>query len=133
MRESVLLLSTRTQQTWLVATDLRLFCLLDDQGTRASGRVIQWSEPKEHVGPVSADARLKSQLGLLSMPPHEQWYYSRRLHPSTDELEQRVTEMLQGPDRPPMSSTSPKSPKSPKAPKRPKGTKSAKKKTSKKK
>jgi hypothetical protein len=39
--DHLLLLRTRRQRTWLVSTTASLFCLLDDEKTRADDRLIQ--------------------------------------------------------------------------------------------
>jgi hypothetical protein len=40
---AILIYKTQKQHTWLVATYLKLYCIVDDFNRRKSGQLIQWS------------------------------------------------------------------------------------------
>lgn len=88
-----LLFKTKRQRTWLVTTDRRLFCILDDENTQASGRLIQWRILLEEANPISAIPH-KPTVGLINIGERRNWLYSRRLHPSTKGLENEVATMI---------------------------------------
>lgn len=82
---ALLIFSTRLQQTWLVASARRLYCVLDDIGDLEPRS--QWSMPLEEI--VNADGtlrinlreRLKSERsGLVDFgEAHKDWLFSRKL------------------------------------------------------
>jgi hypothetical protein len=87
--EPLLIFQTSKQQTWLVATPKRLYCVLDDLG-RSFTRV-QWSIPRERlvtenkvsVSIASRERREKSERsGLLDIDNHRSWLYSKKLFAS---------------------------------------------------
>lgn len=80
--EPLLIFQTSTQQTWLVATDAALYCVLDDLN-RASTRV-QWTTSAadfKKVGEqLAISARDKNdRVGLLQIGSHKNWFYSKKL------------------------------------------------------
>lgn len=76
-----------------IATNKRLFCILDDEKTRNSGRLIQWRSSLESAEPISARSH-KSGVGLVDIGPRRNWLYSESLHPARDQLEQDVRAMI---------------------------------------
>lgn len=81
--EPLLIFQTSTQQTWLVATDVALYCVLDDLN-RASTRV-QWATSASEFKKVGEQfagisARDKNdRVGLLQIGSHKNWFYSKKL------------------------------------------------------
>ncbi len=92
--DPLLLFQTSQQKTWLVRTPQNLVCLLDDERTRAKGRLVQWLLPTSLASPVRARAH-KATAGLLDIGPRRNWLYSTDLHPHPDRLERDITEMLE--------------------------------------
>ncbi len=85
------LLRTRRQHTWLVSTTGSIFCLLDDERTRAGERVIQWRQPKSAALKVTAKPSSKYRnCGLVDIGQKSNWLYSLRLHTNPAQLESRV-------------------------------------------
>jgi len=81
----MLLFETMKQHTWLVATPSKLFCLLDDEKHRASGRLIQWEQPWRSIRSVEVKP-YKPKTGLVTIGQRQNWLYSVRLHPDPDRL-----------------------------------------------
>ncbi|MDF9798255.1 hypothetical protein OKW21_003518 [Catalinimonas alkaloidigena] len=92
--DEILIFRTSQQRTWLVATEKHLFCILDDEDTRASGKVIQWKLALKESSPVSAGL-YKARTGLLNIGPKKGWLYSKALYNRPQELEQAVSELIQ--------------------------------------
>lgn len=91
--EPFLLFQTMTQQTWLVPTTKRVFCVLDDERTRASGRLIQWDIPLSEARSVRAYATERGNT-VVDVGDRKRWLYSVRLHPSPKELEERLANIV---------------------------------------
>jgi hypothetical protein len=97
---TLLLLDTSKQHTWLVATDKRLYCILDD--VRKERPRNQWSIPvnelKSATGEVlvpisSGESRQGRTSGLLHVGPRRNWLYSRRLFKYRT-VEEEVTKLI---------------------------------------
>ncbi|MGA3040234.1 MAG: hypothetical protein ABSF54_05505 [Bryobacteraceae bacterium] len=88
----LLLFQTSKQRTWLAASNHRLFCVLDDEKERASGKLVQWILRHEEVTPVKA--RPKDPTGMVDIGPRKDWLYSARLHYSPEGLEKKIEDLL---------------------------------------
>jgi hypothetical protein len=100
---SLLFFQTPLQQTWLVKTPNRLYCILDD--VRRPAPHVNWSMPMSDV--IDADGNLKLGIearetagamdtGLFDFGPnHKDWLYSRKLFVATG-VEQAVGDFLRG-------------------------------------
>jgi len=82
--EALMIFQTSNQQTWLVSTNERLYCILDD--IRNDEPNINWSVAKERLtaeGQVTIEinARDKSgKTGLVDIgPEHKNWLFSKGL------------------------------------------------------
>jgi hypothetical protein len=75
----LLFFRTENQHTWLVATQERLFCVLDDSSTRETRQLVQWAEPIETIRRVSVQASDKPMYGFLHIEKHRYWYFSPEL------------------------------------------------------
>lgn len=93
VKNPYLIFETSRQRTWLVPTDLRLICVLDDEGTRLNRRLIQWHIPLGAAQPVTTDP-YKANSGLLHIGKKRNWIYSKSLHPSSMQLEREVRDMI---------------------------------------
>ena len=87
--EHILIFESDRQHTWLVSTNLSLFCLLDDDNTRPLQKVIQWRQPlsaarRVHTKPY----RQSSRTGLVDIGTKSNWLFSYHLHQPSD-LERR--------------------------------------------
>ncbi len=89
----VLIFSTAKQRTWLVASTRSLFCVLDDERTRTSGRIVQWVQPIESIDVVHA-REYKPTAGLLQVGKRKDWLYSTALFPEPSFLEGRIKDLL---------------------------------------
>lgn len=76
---------TRRQQTWLVATKNRLYCILDDLDNARPA--VQWSMGRDHLvddrGRLTIDVThesYKSATGMVHIgDSHREWLYSYEL------------------------------------------------------
>lgn len=93
---SLSLFRTAKQQTWLVATDHSLFCILDDDNTRASGMMIQWRLSLDQIKAVRAYISERGNT-VVDIGPRKRWLYSARLHPNPIGLEEDITSIVQSP------------------------------------
>lgn len=91
--QTLLLFETRTQHTWLIATNKQLFCVLDDEKTRYNNRMIQWRMPLDHAAPVVAVAH-RQRSGKVNIGDKRNWLYSRKLFPTPGMLEERIAKMV---------------------------------------
>jgi hypothetical protein len=89
----LMIFETPRQRTWLVATTLNLVCILDDEKTRASGRLIQWKLDLKKTEPIFARPD-KGLVGLLDIGERKNWLYSRDLFSSPEELERHVKSLV---------------------------------------
>lgn len=84
---------TNTQSTWIAFSKEKLFCVLDDEGTRASGRLIQWTLPRTTDLPVRA--RLSREtVGLIDIGSRANWLYSTRLYAAPDAIEREIKDAI---------------------------------------
>ncbi len=81
--EALLIFQTSTQQTWVVATNLALYCVLDD--LNKSTTRVQWTIPAtefrkagEHFANISAHDK-NNRVGLLQIGNHKNWLFSKKL------------------------------------------------------
>ena len=72
---SLPLYQTPAQHTWLVATNKQLFCVLDDQEGRVTGKLIQWRMDLDEAHPIK-DRPYKSDSGLVDIGKKRNWLYS---------------------------------------------------------
>ena len=96
---ALLIFSTSKQQTWLVATPKRLYCILDD--VRKPEPHINWSLDKKLL--LDPNGKLKIRLrskeytdrsGLVDIgDKHQDWIFTRSLFPSGN-IEQRIEELI---------------------------------------
>jgi len=89
----LLLFRTRNQHTWLVATDRKLFCLLDDTPTRVDGELIQWTQESGKIKEVRAGP-YRARTGLVDIGERRRWLYSVALHPDPSQLEAQIWAMI---------------------------------------
>jgi hypothetical protein len=91
--KSLQIFVTSKQTTWLVFSKDRVFCLLDDQNTRSSGRLIQWRLPTPEASPISARGK-SANIGLLDIGRRKNWLYSTSLFPRPETLESEIRQYL---------------------------------------
>lgn len=95
--EALLIFQTSKQQTWLVATRARLYCVLDD--LNKSFTRVQWSISADRLVvddrvAVEISASDKTErTGRLSIGDHRNWLFSKKLFP-TEGPEARVKELI---------------------------------------
>lgn len=90
VRNTLLIFKTTTQQTWLVSTSKRLFCLLDEDETRNNGELIMWQMPiKDSRKNIQTDPH-KKYSGLVSIGERKNWLYSTSLFPDPSILVERI-------------------------------------------
>jgi len=78
-RKLLRVLRTKSQRTWFVAVPGVIVCLLDDERTRASTRLIQWQEPVDALTKVSAMRKAGHDwLGLAGVGRRQRWLANLR-------------------------------------------------------
>jgi len=101
--EALLIFQTSTQQTWLVATNRRLYCVLDDLSK--SFTRVQWSMPAEMLVrngevtiPIVTHERSRGRTdrsGLVDIGERRNWLFSKKLF-TTDRIEEKIDELIVG-------------------------------------
>jgi hypothetical protein len=95
--EALLIFQTSKQQTWLVATGARLYCVLDD--LRRSFKPVRWSLGAKELAsyenlPGGISARDSNErVGLLNIGPRHNWLYSKKLFTSKS-IEDEVKDLI---------------------------------------
>jgi hypothetical protein len=75
---ALLIFSTSTQQTWLVASKSRLYCLLDDR--RNPDSKVRWSMKLFEAAASNIRARnYKDRTGYIDIGRHTDWLYTKSL------------------------------------------------------
>lgn len=95
--ETLLIFQTSSQQTWLVATNRALYCVLDDLNKDSTA--VQWATSSaelhrvgDHLAGVSAQDK-NDRVGLLSIGKHKNWLYSKKLF-ARDNVVNRLSRMV---------------------------------------
>ncbi len=94
--DCLLLFDTPQQHTWLVTTQKRLICILDDEQTRRLRTVVQWKMDVNRIRPESIKA-YKSGTGrnVVELGHQYPWLYSMDLHPTPEKLEKAIRQMIE--------------------------------------
>lgn len=83
---SLLIFSTSKQQTWLVADQVELRCVLDDR--RKEQPKVQWRINRDQVEPLEADYNYSPTSGVLHIGSRKKgWLFSKRLFQSIDVID----------------------------------------------
>ncbi len=97
----MLLFHTTKQKTWIVASKMRLYCILDD--VRKERPKITWSIPKVDIIEeedlkieIKARNRIqKKRTGSIDFgEDHQRWLYSRDLLGNSESAKMKVQEFL---------------------------------------
>jgi hypothetical protein len=91
---AVLIYKTQKQHTWLVATYLKLYCIVDDFNRRKSRDLIQWSMLLHEANPIKITDSGKPNSGFLNIGRRKDWYYSKRLFPTDGALVQAIKRLI---------------------------------------
>lgn len=95
--EALLIFQTSKQQTWLVATRTRLYCVLDD--LRRSFRPVRWSLGAERLtrnGLLTVEISERpntERTGLLDIGERRSWLYSKKLF-TNKSIEDEVKDLI---------------------------------------
>ena len=88
---TLLIFETSKQRTWLVATAIRLYCVLDD--VRKDKPRLQWSVLKGEAAHIETRSKT-DQTGLVDIGTrHRWWLYSKRLF-DRKSIEQQISELI---------------------------------------
>ncbi len=93
VKQKLIIFKTKEQHTWIIATNINIFCLLDDEETRQGHRVIQWRMPKNPSIVVKSRISLKGNY-VVDIGQRKSWLYSNALHPDADELTAKILAMI---------------------------------------
>jgi hypothetical protein len=86
---SMQIFSTISQTTWLLFSKSTIFCALDDDTTRKSGKIVQWSLPAAKADPINAREK-RQGVGLIDIGERRNWLYSTTLFSAPDLIENEV-------------------------------------------
>jgi hypothetical protein len=96
--EAMLIFQTSKQQTWLVVTSLRLYCVLDD--LEKSSTRVQWSIPIETIADDQGQFKITIQTrdktprtGLLDIGDRRSWLFSKKLFAS-EPIEAKIRDLV---------------------------------------
>ncbi len=96
--DAIIIFMTSRQITWLVTTEKRLYCILDDVETR--GLHINWSIPKNDIVKdneiiLKIESTDHSQnSGLVDIgDKHKRWFYSKKLC-QIEPIETRIRNLI---------------------------------------
>lgn len=86
--DALLIFKTSKQQTWLVSTSERMYCILDD--LRNDKPNINWSMQKNNIAtmdqiilPINTQDKSNTS-GLVDIgPKHTEWYFTKQLFSDT--------------------------------------------------
>ncbi|VVB85172.1 Pentapeptide repeats (8 copies) [uncultured archaeon] len=101
----LLIFQTTKQQTWLVSTNEKLYCILDDN--RENKPYIDWSIPKRVLiegKSLSKEIKIREHsddIGIVDIGPKKDWFYSKKLFKNSDiktSIIHLVKENLKGAD-----------------------------------
>lgn len=79
---------TTKQNTWLVSTNIRMYCILDDN--RKDEPIVRWSYPKSSIlrdNNINIEINYQDyseKSGLLSIGRKKDWLYSKKLFKGSD-------------------------------------------------
>lgn len=97
--EALLIFQTSRQQTWLVSTEERLYCLLDDKLKREPES--RWTVPRSelvdgHQFVLPIETRDNSpSTGLVDLgPKHKNWYFSKPLFDGGPSVATAIAELV---------------------------------------
>jgi hypothetical protein len=91
---ALLIFKTQKQRTWLVATHLKLYCIVDDLNRRKTGKLIQWSMLLYETSPIEITDSDIQERGFLNIGKRKKWYYSKHLLPTHDALIQAINRLI---------------------------------------
>lgn len=96
--EALLIFSTSKQQTWLIATPNRLYCVLDD--VRKAGLHINWSMARSRILKANGDIKIDvtardetKRTGRVDIGPKQNWLFTKALF-GKDDPEKRIRELI---------------------------------------
>lgn len=96
--EALLIFQTTKQQTWLVATNVRLYCILDDIGKGSTSILWSMSESKLIQGGrlyahVSTNHKT-DKTGVVKIADRNGLYFSRKLFAS-ESIERQIRRLIE--------------------------------------
>lgn len=98
---ALIFFKTKRQKTWLVATNNKLFCVLDDILTDKFE--IRWhldineviDEGGNLILDISIESNYKEKSGRIDFGPnHKNWLYSKQLYPSSENLKSDIKNLV---------------------------------------
>ena len=97
----LLLFETTRQKTWLLCSNFRFFCILDDIAKDTF--LIRWQLAKQEIIrneslilPININPEYKKNAGLIDFgPSHKNWLYSKSLFPNANELKNGIIDLIQ--------------------------------------
>lgn len=76
--QALMIFGTSSQQTWLIFTNARLYCVLDDR--EKASPVLKWSIPIRDAATIPITVEPYSEeSGQVNIGNHSGWLFSKRL------------------------------------------------------
>lgn len=91
---ALLFFKTPSQHTWLVATQKKLYCVLDDADQRKTGELVQFTLPLEDAEPITIRGSDKPSYGFVDIGKESYWYYSQDLFPEAAALKSAISQLI---------------------------------------
>jgi len=88
------LFQSTKQHTWLIATNRQLFCVLDDEDTRSSGKLIQWEMPLDQASPIRARTSMARDHEVVDIGKKRAWLYSLQLYEDEEALVNDINKLI---------------------------------------
>jgi hypothetical protein len=89
-----LLFDTLRQHTWIISTNRKLFCVLDDENTRFNRRLIQWEMPLIEAEPIRVRTSAKGNP-IVDIGQRRNWRYSRHLYPTEESILEKIKRLIE--------------------------------------
>lgn len=98
--QELIIFETSRQKTWLLVTENKIFCILDDIDKDSFD--VRWHLTKDKLvedNKVILDIRInsdyKANTGLVDFGQnHKNWLYSKKLFPTSDNLKQKIIGLI---------------------------------------
>jgi len=98
--KELIIFETYRQKTWLIATEMRLFCVLDD--IEKDIFEVRWQLSKDKlisndiiIIDIKINHNYKEQTGLVCFGNnYKNWLYSKKLYPTPELLKESIIQLI---------------------------------------
>lgn len=98
--QELMIFETSRQKTWLIATNKKLFCVLDD--VEKDTFEVRWYLTKDNIVKddsvnleINVNNTDKKYTGLIDFGSnHKDWLYSKKLFSTKEQIKEKVVELI---------------------------------------